>query len=227
MNERLFESIRTVLGHQAVAILANIDAFQAHAQGLEKPGQGALSGDLHVVQAGAVGQQHASFGDALKDVGNAAPHSHGPAFLVQAVGPHHASFRHDDHHGIGLDCCQHLIPGVVVFAGDSNHIPGHHTKKEPHQRAASGLVGNGHESLERDAPDEFVGESSDEQGLVEAGVVEKGHQAQFSPGFGGRLVYPPDVEPIKEAAQAFDAPQHGVDALFSHSSLRCKNRCGS
>ncbi|WP_319774204.1 hypothetical protein [Breoghania sp.] len=169
-----------------------------------------------MVQAGAVGQQHAPCGDALQNVGDASPNGHGPAVLVQPVGPHHAPLGHDDYHGIGLDCCQHLIPGVVVFAGDGDHIFSHHAEKEAHQWTAGGFVGHGHESLKSDAPDKVVGKPAYEKRFVEAGMVEKGHQPQVSPRFGRRWMHPLDIEPVEDSADSLNAPQHGIDALFPH-----------
>lgn len=218
-NECLLESIRSIPRHQLAAIRFNVDGFQAHAQGLEKAGKLSLAGNLDVVKTGAVGQQHTALGDALQDVGNAAPNGHGLTFFVQTICPHHAPFGHDDHHGVRLHGGKDLFPGVVMPAGDGYDVPGHHTEKEPHQGPSDGLVGYGHEPLESDAVDEFVGKPAYEKRFIQAGMVEEGHQPEVSPWFGRRRMHPLDIEPVEDPGDSFNASQHGIDALFPHDIL--------
>jgi hypothetical protein len=114
---------------------SDVDDLEPEHDGLEKPREMIVIGNLDVVQTPAVGEQHLALGDGLDQIGDAAAHRQGTAIFVEPIGPFHPAFGQDDHHAVAPDGAQHRFPGMVALAADRHHVAGDKAPEKPHQAA--------------------------------------------------------------------------------------------
>ena len=161
------------------------------------------------MQSAAVADQHATFLNRQKNVGDAAAHGHRIALDIEPVGALHPAFRRDDDHRLRIDAVQHLEPGVVALASDGDDVMSHELEDDADERTTGGLVGGRNHAVRGDSPDEIIRQAAEKHRLEETGVIEEGNQPDLAPRFWRNIAHPSEVVAVENLAQVLEHHEHG------------------